>query len=219
MHLIFSLFVTLNYVSCKKMRENFKLCAILLALQMYSVSAIYNGTQALEHEFPYVVLVRSPQFFCSGSLISDRHILTAAHCLMSIKRGGRAIVNIDDYRKQNENKEMLSAKFWIHENFSMPSAVFDIGLIELPEAIKLNNCTKVMKISTKTNADLDDEDREVYFAGWGSINYQNEFPFYLQHTKMNLIPLDECKKFKSHYVEDLNENHICAEQIQGKPCR
>lgn len=198
-------------------------CAILFAFQLTSINAIYNGTAAKQHKYPHTVLVHSPQFFCTGALISDRHVLTAAHCLMSIRKGGQAKVNVGAHvyygHGNSDGRTIFSNKFWIHENFTMPSAVFDLGIIELPEPLELSDTIRPIKISTKFDADLDAEDKDVYVAGWGYTNEFSGAANVLQYTEMKLIPLNDCKKFKSHYIEDLNDNHICTEMLKGMPCR
>lgn len=48
---------------------------------------VSGGTEAKLGEFPWMALLKyrsdDPRpFFCGGSLISDRHVLTAAHCII-----------------------------------------------------------------------------------------------------------------------------------------
>ena len=52
------------------------------------INRVINGQQALPNEFPWqVALVRAGGHtpICGGSIISDRHVLTAAHCTNDIK--------------------------------------------------------------------------------------------------------------------------------------
>lgn len=43
---------------------------------------IVGGSPTLAHEYPWIVgLSRQGKIYCGGSLISQRHILTAAHCV------------------------------------------------------------------------------------------------------------------------------------------
>ena len=39
---------------------------------------IFGGEVAVPHEFPWVVYL---SMGCGGALISDKHVLTAAHCV------------------------------------------------------------------------------------------------------------------------------------------
>ena len=63
-------------------------CGVTNAPTKQITDRIINGQEALPNEFPWqVALVRagghSP--ICGGSVISDRHVLTAAHCTADIK--------------------------------------------------------------------------------------------------------------------------------------
>lgn len=52
------------------------------------IHRVINGQEALPNEFPWqVALVRAGGHtpICGGSIISDRHVLTAAHCTNDIK--------------------------------------------------------------------------------------------------------------------------------------
>lgn len=203
--------------------KNFsKFFVILIAFQLNVVFGIHHGNKAEKNQFPFIVLIHSPQFFCAGALISDRHIITAAHCLMSIRKGGKVTVNVGAYEyygyRSTDGKTIHSDKFWIHENFKMPSAVFDIGLIELPEPLIRSEKINWLKLSTKLNADLDAEDKEVYLAGWGYTESSYGVADELRWTKMDLMPLDECMKYKNHYIEDMNKDHICTRKTEGMPC-
>ena len=204
------------------MRNFSKFFIILIAFQLNVVFGIHYGNKAEKNQFPFAVLVHSPQFFCAGALISNRHIITAAHCLMSIRKGGKVTVNVGAYEyygyRSTDGKTIHSDKFWIHENFKMPSAVFDIGLIELPEPLVRSEKINWLKLSTKLNADLDAEDKEVYLVGWGYTESSYGVADELRWTKMDLMPLDKCMEYKSHYIEDMNKDHICTRKTEGMPC-
>ena len=56
---------------------------------VYPVGRIVNGQPSRAEEFPWMVSLFQGRSFdippkCGGSLITDRHVITAAHCLMSI---------------------------------------------------------------------------------------------------------------------------------------
>ncbi|XP_011504648.1 PREDICTED: trypsin-like [Ceratosolen solmsi marchali] len=62
---------------------------LLLCVDIYGRrTKIIGGEDAEIMEFPYIVSIRyykENQHFCGGSIISEWHILTAAHCLFYIQ--------------------------------------------------------------------------------------------------------------------------------------
>ena len=61
---------------------------------------------------------------------------------------------------------VVSKKFWIHENFTMPSAENDLSIIELPDAVNFTDYIKPIKISTKNDFE-DGKEIIVGLSGWG----------------------------------------------------
>ena len=52
------------------------------ALSMAATPYIVNGFLARNHQFPFMAaILNGNRQFCGGSLISEVHILTAAHCV------------------------------------------------------------------------------------------------------------------------------------------
>lgn len=47
----------------------------------YMSTRIVGGVEARSHSWPWQCLLKLPNTYCGGSVIGDRYILTAAHCL------------------------------------------------------------------------------------------------------------------------------------------
>ena len=198
------------------------LIIVITTTFMPVISAIYNGNQAELYQFPHIVLINSPQFYCAGVLISKQHVLTAAHCLMSVPKGGSIKVSLGVYEyygsSYSDGELVKSKRFWIHGNFSMPSAVNDLGLIELPKPIVPSNKVNFINIDSRRYPDYDSKDNQVVIAGWGFVN-SNQVAKKLMFTNMTLMPFHECMKYSNNYIESLTFNHICASKITGFPCK
>lgn len=194
---------------------------IFVILKIAVIDCIYDGLKARPHQYPYITLLNSPRFYCSGALISSKHILTAAHCHMSVRPGGSIKISMGAHQyfgnSVSDGEMVTSKKFWIHENFSMPTAVNDIGLVELETAILPSFLNRFIQIDTRHNADTYANDTRVIVAGWGLVS-PGVIAKQLRFTTMNLIPMSECVKYKSHYIETLTENHICAVKVNNLPC-
>ena len=170
---------------------------IFVAFQLNFVTGIYYSKKAENNQFPYNVLIDGRYSFCTGALISESYVLTAAHCLRKIPKGGNIKVVVGSSTLYDPDKKtMFADTFWMHENFTMPSAVYDVGIIKLPEPLIAGENIQWIKVSTKVNADLDDEDKEVEIAGWGYTENYRGIADELRYTKMNLIPLKDCEKYK-----------------------
>lgn len=60
----------------------FSVANIACGVSHSRVGKVVGGSNAVPHEFPWMVsLNRRGSHFCGGTLITDRDILTAGHCL------------------------------------------------------------------------------------------------------------------------------------------
>lgn len=79
-----------------------------------------NGRDALEGEFPYQISLRQMPFnwhFCGGSIISNRFVLTAAHCLESETETSVLIV-AGSVKIDSGGSIYVPLKFTLHEYYS-----------------------------------------------------------------------------------------------------
>merc|ERR1739848_379819 len=95
---------------------------------------IVGGHEAQEHQWPWMVaLFIDDAWFCTGSLISENYVLTAAHCAdgasyFDIMAGAH---NVRAASEPNR-VEVTSFNGWTHPQWDDSTLANDIALIELP---------------------------------------------------------------------------------------
>ncbi len=123
------------------------------------------------------------------------------------------------YNNGEEGRIRLkSKKYFIHENFTFPSAENDIAIVELPQKVNFTDSIQPIKLSAKDSIE-NEKDTLVVLSGWGYRNGERLPSVNLQTAKMKIISYEACLKFKNYYVEKLTENHICAIGDKNEPGR
>lgn len=145
-----------------KMDKNlFALVFFLATSLLGSISAhklvprLARGTPSYFGQFPFFAFLDIEHEdgltqIGGGSLISDRWILTAAHCLeeadeVTIHLG---YLNLYDEDEEGRLKFLVRDGAWkMHPRYHTEGFANDIGLIQLPEAVKFTNNIRPVAIS------------------------------------------------------------------------
>ncbi|CAF4954544.1 unnamed protein product, partial [Rotaria sp. Silwood1] len=153
---------------------------------------IVGGIESIPHSWPWIVSIRlastnSP--FCGGSLITNRYVLTAAHCFYDElkKTGGKTTVAIRSkyifvigahYSTEkntylNSHLRVSANLIIIHPQYDTNTKVNDIALIELSRSVDLTDKTIgfiCLPMATLRYPKLFPSDQANAVAiGWGRI--------------------------------------------------
>lgn len=142
-----------------------------------TVDRIFGGEEAKPGQFPHQVSLRiniSNEFRhnCGGSIISDRFILTAAHCY------NKRFPNASDYRvvvgahvkNGNDGQAYDVIRITPHEGYNSTSLQHDIALVEVNATIELNERVAIIPLHRAFIGG----NVQALTSGWGRTNVRQQ---------------------------------------------
>lgn len=183
-----------------------------------TVPRIVGGQEAEPHTHPWIASLTDERLklFCGGSLINDRYILTAAHCLPGkTPETVRVIMGHHDFLRLKDATVFLVDKLISYPNYtaSDPNQRFDLALIRLKEKVLFNqHIQPVCLPGRKLGREFD----LLVAAGWGQLGEDLGTSIRLQEVALPEVRLPECiKKLRPTRV---NYRHICAGNQNKDAC-
>uniref|UniRef100_A0A6A7G109 CLIP domain-containing serine protease n=2 Tax=Hirondellea gigas TaxID=1518452 RepID=A0A6A7G109_9CRUS len=201
---------------------------------------IFGGRETSIGAYPWVVALgylrpgnAQVQFHCSGSLINERYILTAAHCLDPATLRGRRLTEIRlgdwDLRQENdcqmgEEGEQCAPP---HMRVFMEDAIIhpryarrfqysdDIALIRLTEPLNLDEVAPNIHpvcLPPTFAPGIVDVGEEVLAVGWG-MTEGGRLSDRLQQVKLPIVRAEQCRAV---YGAAFGDNQICAGGRKGE---
>ncbi|XP_043079856.1 granzyme B-like isoform X2 [Puntigrus tetrazona] len=154
---------------------------------------IVNGKEAKPHSRPYMISVqKNKRHICGGFLISDRFVMTAAHCWNN-SDVLTVVLGAHDLRKQTENSVLLTVDSYHQPPKYNAKYTYrnDIMLLKLEKNVQLNNNIKWISISGE---DVDIEAGSVCsVAGWGLLETEGKRSDLLMETKVKVMNNKKCE--------------------------
>jgi len=141
---------------------------------------IFGGDKTELNEFPWQVLLtvylqsdsgKTNGFRCGGSLISDRHVLTAAHCITPNPFSGNISVLLGEHiQSEYEGKEILikASNYLVHPKFNPEKFEHDYALLRLKEPLDFAQYSHIRPICLPKRRFVDFPDGSLAISvGWG----------------------------------------------------
>jgi secreted trypsin-like serine protease len=158
---------------------------------------IINGEMARAHSWPWQVVLliidvnRNPLSFCGATLITDRHILTAAHCVhQHIPPFIYVFPGQDTF---NFNISLTSGyrvnKMYVHEGFNV-LLHHDLAILTIDQPLRFDSYIHPICLATPNSLSLEIHE-ELTAIGWGRVSATPGsimYPQHLQQVKLNYVP-------------------------------
>ncbi|XP_060722421.1 trypsin-2-like isoform X1 [Tachysurus vachellii] len=172
-----------------------------LALHLHKIVEEYEGCTS--YPKPWQASLNVGYHFCSGSLISQNWVVSAAHCYKSrleVRLGKPHIQN-------NEGTEQVifASKVIRHPNYSSWTGDSDIMLIKLRQPATLNNYVQPIALPNSCPV----VGTWCTVSGWG--NYGSSTAY---HTKLQCLEVPVLSDWDCKYCYQTN-NMFCAGFLEG----
>ncbi|XP_053698575.1 trypsin-1-like [Sabethes cyaneus] len=172
-------------------------------------SRIVGGIKADINEFPWMaMLLYRGTFYCGGSLISDRYVLTAAHCVLNFKPNQITVKLFDPKSSMMVPKAV--EKLYGNERFSIDTFNNDIALVKLQSSLNVQDhfITVCLPTPGKNFAGM-----EGTVTGWGKLS-NGTLSQTLQRVTVPIMTNQQCKK-SAYRASRITDNMMCAGYPEG----
>jgi secreted trypsin-like serine protease len=167
--------------------------AIEFGHEIESASTDYPWVASIWHSGP-----KDDYYYpiCSGSLITQDAVLTAAHCL---DKKGTYLVQMasDTLNGDSDDTFYEIAAIWKHPRYHKETLINDVGLLKLTNS---QNGVKPMDLATKADLAAVRNIKKFEMFGWGNDQYGNYAKF-LGYTKLKNLTKVASDLFE---VDDFN---------------
>ncbi|XP_057317818.1 transmembrane protease serine 9-like [Microplitis mediator] len=177
---------------------------------------IVGGTTATIGEFPWMVgITIRGKFHCGGSLITRRHVLTAAHCLEGYdERHFEIYIGNQDFDKPSPDAIRRRVKSWtFHKDFNTYNLNNDIGVVELDRSVSLDSSIRTACLPE--NRAIDYTGSLATAIGWGRTSEGGDVSSTLRKVKVPVLSDEECDE-AGYQKTRRTDNMFCAGYLEGQ---
>ncbi|XP_055641631.1 CLIP domain-containing serine protease B9 [Toxorhynchites rutilus septentrionalis] len=202
---------------------------------------IIGGESEIPGQFPWVARLAYRNrtsgrvtYRCAGSLITNRHVITVAHCvtnlideleLVSVRVGDLECNSITDSRCRSRYQDFGIERLFPHRNYDTPKYANDIAIVKLQLTAETGNIVSplCLPMNQYSNYARNLTGSLGVIAGWGSTSNRSNTPSpTLQWLRLPIVDTAQCADAYARYSVNsrtpiiVSGNQMC---VQGQENR
>ncbi|XP_025790005.1 coagulation factor IX isoform X1 [Puma concolor] len=179
------------------------------------LTRIVGGKTAKPGQFPWQVLLKGKiDAFCGGSIINERWVVTAAHCInpdveITVVAGEH---NTEETEHTEQKRNVIRTILHHSYNASVNKYSHDIALLELDEPLTLNSYVTPICVADREYTNTFLKFGYGYVSGWGKVFNRGRPATILQYLKVPLVDRATCLRSTKFTIYN---NMFCAGFHEG----
>ena len=181
---------------------------------------IFGGRYARRNQFPFVAVVHRLMgegliAQCGGTIISQRWVLTAGHCVSYGSHQFLVVLGATDQSGvgynfyQGPGIAMMTDQGFLHPDFS-PS-INDVGLLLMPRDIPFSRSIQAVQLAGFNDIGTSFANRNGIVIGWGKDGPTGTGTTRLKYAILPIISNNDCGTFW-----DVTDKHVCTAAGYGR---
>ncbi|KAI1721825.1 trypsin domain-containing protein [Ditylenchus destructor] len=154
---------------------------------------VLHGRDTIDGDWPWVVFLNPG---CTGSIISNKHILSAAHCAFNISEyvdsSRHSVIYIIQFRTISSYQKHFLAKVFIHPHYDYHDFTSpDVAVYELANELKFGQAVRKICLPRRFKESYG---QIAFIVGWGADTRTDETnkSFISQEAAIPLNPPKRC---------------------------
>nr|XP_045606116.1 uncharacterized protein LOC123763169 [Procambarus clarkii] len=179
-------------------------------------SKIVGGQPTDINQFPWMgaIVTASTGFtFCGGSVINDRYMLTAGHCVNGRQPSDLMVRLGETTRSGGQGILIPVQEVILHPKYTSSAVThFDIALVKLSHPIEFSERVLPVCLSSGKNKYSNEQ---AIVSGWGRNQFGGSVSEGLQEVSVRVLSTKDCRR-NSEYMDTEVHNRVLCAAAEGK---